>query len=385
MLLHIDMDAFYASVEELDHPEWKGQCVIVGGTSNRGVVSAANYVARQFGVHSAMPIFQARQKCPQAIYAPPRMERYAEVSRQVMAVLRGFSPLMEQVSIDEAYLDISGCERLFGPPRELGLEMKRRIRETVQLTSSIGIAPLKFLAKIASDLDKPDGLYIITPEEMPRFLDQLLVERIPGVGKAAHTHLLRLGIKTLGDVARYPEKPLRKVLGKFGERLRALSQGIDKSRITPHAAAKSISRERTLGADISDKAILKKYLLAHAQRVARDLRRSGFRARTVTLKIKESDFKLITRSHTLAGTTVSSRTLYRAAAALLDAYTIRRKVRLIGLGASGLVTTEIPSQMTLFAPERHRPKNWERVDQAVDAIAEKYGTEAVTRATLTDS
>jgi DNA polymerase-4 len=202
MILHIDMDAFYASVEQLDNPRLKNKCVIVGGTSNRGVVSAASYEARRFGIHSAMPIYQAKQKCPHGIFVPPRMSRYKAVSKKVMALLRDFSPLVEPVSIDEAYMDITGCQRLFGEPQETAGEIKRQIKETVQLTCSIGVAPNKFLAKIASDLEKPDGLTLILPDRVAEFIDSLPIKKVPGVGKKMYRQLELLRIRTLGDVQR---------------------------------------------------------------------------------------------------------------------------------------------------------------------------------------
>ena len=384
MILHVDMDAFYASVEELDNPDLQGKCVIVGGPSNRGVVSAANYLARSCGVHSAMPVFQARQKCPEAVFLPPRIERYKTLSQQVMSVLAEFSPLVEQVSIDEAYMDISGCERLLGTPAELGLQLKEKIKHTVQLTCSVGIAPNKFLAKIASDMDKPDGLFIIMPEDAALFIAQLPVRKVPGVGKTALRKLDRLGIKSLGDVSKYPEKALLKAFGKFGRRLIALAGGIDKSRVSPHTLRKSVSRERTFSTDTADKDLLKKYLLAHSQYVARDLRRINATARTITLKIKGADFKQVTRRSTLKAPIVSSKTIYQSAVALLDAYHIRTKVRLIGLGASGLMYAPKPMQMDLFNQIQEKATGWEQVDRAVDAITQKFGKDAVRRATLTD-
>ena len=200
VILHIDMDAFYASVEQLDNPALKGAPVIVGGTSNRGVVSAASYEARKFGIHSAMPIFQAKQKCPDGVYLPVRMNRYQEVSRQVMEILKGFSPLIEQVSIDEAYMDISGVDKLLGLQRDIGLEVKGRIRETTSLACSIGIAPNKFLAKVASDMDKPDGLTIVPPEKVLQFIEKLSIEKVPGVGKKTVRTLNKMGVFTLGHI-----------------------------------------------------------------------------------------------------------------------------------------------------------------------------------------
>jgi DNA polymerase-4 len=384
MILHIDMDAFYASVEQLDNPQLKNKCVIVGGTSNRGVVSAASYEARQFGVRSAMPIYQAKQKCPHGIFVPPRMERYQAVSKKIMAVLRDFSPLVEPVSIDEAYVDITGCQRLFGEPQEIAWEIKRKIKETVNLTCSIGIAPNKFLAKIASDMQKPDGLTLIAPEQVGAFVDSLPINKAPGVGNKMQHQMELLGIRTLGDVQRLPQKTLLRHLGKFGSRLRALSAGIDDSPVTPHAPHKSISSERTLAADTHDRELLKRCLLSQSADVARQLRQAGVRAKTITLKIKDADFKTFTRRATIGIPGQSSKTIYEQATRLLDDYKITKKIRLIGVGASGFSPVSASVQMGLFEHSEEGDGDWEKVDKALDAISKKFGKDVVGRATLKD-
>ncbi len=384
MILHIDMDAFYASVEQLDDPRLKNKCVIVGGTSNRGVVSAASYEARQFGIHSAMPIYQAKQKCPHGIFVPPRMGRYKEVSKIVMALLRDFSPLVEPVSIDEAYLDITGSRRLFGEPQEIAREIKRKIKETVQLTCSVGVAPNKFLAKIASDLEKPDGLTVILPDKVPEFIESLSVKKVPGVGKKLFHQLELLGIRTLGDVHRLPEKSLMKHLGKFGKRLRALSSGSDDSPVSPHAPHKSISSERTLAADTRDVKLLKRYLLSQSAEVARQLRLAGVRAKIISIKIKDEDFKTVTRRTTIAIPTQSSKSIYKHAAQLMDAYKMSKKIRLIGVGTSGFSPVSASVQMGLFESSEEIADNWEKIDSALDSISAKFGKDVVDRATLKD-
>ena len=384
MILHIDMDAFYASVEQIDDPRLKNKCVIVGGTSNRGVVSAASYEARQFGIHSAMPIYQAKQKCPHAIFVPPQMGRYKEVSKKIMNILRNFSPLMEPVSIDEAYLDVTGCQRLFGGPREIAWEIKRKIRETVGLTCSVGVAPNKFLAKIASDMEKPDGLTVILPEQVAAFIDSLPIKKVPGVGKKMFRQLELLGIRTLGDVQQLPEKSLIKHLGKFGKRLRALSSGSDDSPVTPHAPHKSISSERTLAADTRDARLLKRYLLSQSGEVARQLRQVGLRAKTITIKIKDEDFKTATRRITIAVPTQSSETIYKHAAQLLDDYKTSKKIRLIGVGASGFSTVTVSVQLGLFDANDETTDDWEKIDMTLDSIRKKFGRDVVGRASLKD-
>ena len=381
---HIDMDAFYASVEQLDQPWLKGKPVIVGGTSNRGVVSAASYEARKFGVRSAMPAFQARQKCPNGIFLSPRMSRYSEVSGCIMDILKEFSPLVQVVSIDEAYLDMSGTEELHGNPEAVGRSMKARILEETDLTCSVGIAPLKFLSKIASDMDKPDGLTIIQPEEVTGFIEQLPIQKVPGVGKKTFGQLDLMGIRTLGDINRFPEKLLVDRFGKYGRRLMALAAGHDASEVVPHSPHKSISSERTLRANTDDIALLKHHLLSQSEEVARHLRKSDVKARTITLKLKHADFRIVTRSTTLSTPTRSSKAIYRTAAQLLVNYNLKQKVRLIGVGTSGLTDQTPPVQLDLFDRRTETHVNWEKVDQAVDSIHSKFGKGAIKRARFSE-
>ena len=256
MILHVDMDAFFASVEQLDNPKLAGKCVIVGGLSGRGVVSAASYEARKFGVHSAMPMYLARQKCPHGVFFSPRMERYSEISEKIMAILGTFSPLVEPVSIDEAYVDISGCKRLHGDYLKIGSAIKKKIRESVGLGCSVGIAPNKFLAKIASDMNKPDGLTVISPENAGRFAESIPIGKVPGVGKAKFSEFEQIGIKLLGDVKKYPIEMLLKRFGKYGYRLLELSSGSDDSPVVPFSRSKSISCETTLEKNTCDKIFL---------------------------------------------------------------------------------------------------------------------------------
>jgi DNA polymerase-4 len=384
MILHIDMDAFYASVEQLDNPWLKGKCVIVGGTSNRGVVSASSYEARKFGVRSAMPIFQARQKCPEGVFIPPRMERYKEVSKKIMAILREFSPQVEVVSIDEAYIDISGGQRLHGDPEMVAMDIKNKIKEKLGLTCSVGVAPGKFLAKVASDMDKPDGLTIIGPQQVNQFIETLAVQKVPGVGKKTFLQLESMGIKTLGDVKKFPEKMLLDRLGKFGQRLIELASGRDHSTVTPWSLHKSISSERTLGEDTDDKKLLYKYLLKQSEEIARQLRKSNVKAKTITLKLKHADFKQFTRSKTIDTPTQSSETIYRYAVRLLDDYRLTQKIRLIGVGTSGFKSTDRPVQLNLFDRVKESDQTWEKVDRTVETITKKFGRDAIKRGTLSE-
>jgi DNA polymerase-4 len=382
MILHIDMDAFFASVEQLDNPELRGKCVIVGGTSGRGVVTTASYEARRYGVHSAMPMFEARRRCPHGIIVPGRMARYKSISRQIMHLLQSFTPHVEPVSIDEAYLDISGGHRLFGPPERVGRSIKHKILQDTGLTCSIGAAPLRFLAKIASDMEKPDGLTMIRQEEVPGFIAQLPVRKIPGVGKVTHDQLTRMNLNTLGDVRRYPADLLINRLGKFGYRLIALSRGEDPTPVSPHSPAKSVSSENTLAQDTRDSSILRKHLLHHAEDVGRQLRRLQLKARTITLKIKHADFHQITRSKTLAHPTQAAEVIFKQADHLYNDYSLRQKVRLIGVGASNFVSAATPVQTEMFPDKERGAWGLETIDHTVDAINEKFGPGRISKASL---
>jgi len=382
MILHIDMDAFYASVEQRDQPQLKGHCVIVGGTSGRGVVSAASYEARAFGVRSAMPIFQARRLCPQGVFVAPRMDRYRQVSREVMAILQAFSPLVEPVSIDEAFIDLAGTERLHGPPVVLARTIKGKILFTLHLNCSIGVAPNRFLAKVASDFQKPDGLTVISPEQVRGFIDRLPIAKVPGVGPKTLTKVERLGVRFLGDIRRFSELVLESIFGSYGRRLLDLSHGIDPTPVTPHVPAKSVSSECTLEEDTCETTALRRCLLEQADEVAAALRQEGVMARTVVLKIKHADFKLFTRRATFTPPTQSSKMLYQQAARLLDAYRLTQKIRLIGLGATGFVPADAPRQQALFARREAPQEGWGKIDQTLETIKSKFGEKVIQRATL---
>ncbi len=380
IILHIDMDAFFASVEQMDNPSLRGQCVIVGGQSQRGVVAAASYEARKYGIHSAMPIFQARQRCKDLVIVPPRRKRYAELSRRIMATLMQFSPLVEPVSIDEAFVDISGCGRLYGDPRQTAQAIKDRIKSEIGLTCSVGAAPNKFLAKIASDMDKPDGLTLIAPEQVQRFVDSLPIRKVPGVGRRACQIMQDLGIRSLGQVRGYPEELLVRKMGKFAHRLMELAHGRDLSAVTPHSEAKSVSTETTLARDTQDRRELGGYLLSQSQTVARELRRKQVRARTISLIIKTADFQRHSRSRTLGKPVQSAERIYQTALELLQTFALTLPVRLIGVGASGLRPAETAVQAELFPDDQmKRDSKWEKVDRAMDAVADRFGDSAIKR------
>ncbi len=378
----MDMDAFYASVEILDNPQLKGRCVIVGGTSNRGVVSAASYEARKYGVHSAMPVFQAKRLCPQGVFIPPRMSRYKTVSRSIMTILKTYSPLVEIVSIDEAYLDLHGSPQNMGSSREIAINIKKKIHTQTGLTCSVGMAPVRFLAKIASDLQKPDGLTIIYPAEVPDFIASLAIQKVPGIGKKSTQTLHRLGIRYLGDVRHYPREMLEKRLGKWGLRLINLSQGIDPTPVSPQRDHKSVSAEQTLATNTMDKDFLEQIMLQQSQRVSKQLRKMAVRAKVITLKLKHDDFKQVTRRTTISVPTQSTETIFREAVALLSQYQLNQKVRLVGVGASGFISSNQPVQMDIFDAAPRRNRNWEKIDQTLDHISQKFGKKLVDRASL---
>jgi DNA polymerase-4 len=382
VIAHIDMDAFFASVEVLDDPALKGKPVVVGGDMRRGVVSAASYEARRFGVHSAMPLYRARRLCPDCVFLPVRMERYAEVSRVVMRCLEDFSPLVEQVSVDEAFVDLTGTEQLFGPPERAARAIKARIWGATSLTCSVGVSVSKMLAKIASEMDKPDGLTIIPPDKMEEFLKTLPIRKVPGVGEKSEAELAKIGIERVGDIAKFSPEWLEERFGKYGAWLVEVATGAEGSPVEPYSEPKSVSAEDTLDEDTDDRDILKRYLLEQSERVGRRLREEGYQARTVTLKLKHSDFKLITRSETLREPTRLGETVYREAVKLLEAYPLRAKIRLVGVGVSNLEPVEGPAQMSLFDESKSLAK-WAKVEQAADEIAKRFGERAVKRGRTT--
>lgn len=377
VIAHIDMDAFYASVEKLDDPDLRGKPVIVGGGSRRGVVSAASYEARAFGVHSAMPLFQARRLCPHGIFLPVRMRRYREVSGIVMSCLHDFSPLVEQVSVDEAYVDLTGTEKLFGDPWEAAERIKTAIRTKTSLTCSIGISTSKLLAKIASDMHKPDGVTIIPPDAVRPFLDELPIGRVPGIGERSEEALAAIGIKKIGDVLKVSPTFLVERFGKFGDRLRSIAEGRATSPVIPFAQPKSVSHEQTLEEDTNDTALLKRYLAHQAGGVGRRLRRHGLRGKTVVLKIKFSDFKQITRSAALDRPTQVGRTIYHEAVKLLEAQRLSRTVRLIGVGVANLEPAGDRGQLDLFFERGPDDEKWERAERAVDEVVRRFGPGAL--------
>ncbi len=388
-IMHVDMDAFYASIEQRDNPEYRNKPLIVGGKT-RGVVSTCSYEARKFGVHSAMPIFEAKRKCPQGIFISPRGKVYAEVSGQIHAILQNYSPLVEMASIDEAYLDITGLENLFGTPLEIARALQKEIyTKTDGLSCSIGIAPIKFLAKIASDERKPHGIFMISYADMPEYLKELSIAKIPGVGKKFLEELKKLGIKKCADVLNIDKAFWEEKFGKAGAVLYARASGIDTREVEPYTERKSESAETTLDENVTDKAVLKKWLLVHAERVGTGLRKQNLKGRTVTIKIKFADFKQITRQLTLENRTNATDTIYQNACLLLDEMTLPKPVRLIGLGVSGFEELIENKQLSLFSVLEDKEETKENIeekrnnlDAALDELREKYGKSAIVRGQL---
>jgi len=372
------MDAFYASIEQRDRPETRGRPVIVGADPRgRGVVSAASYEARRFGVHSAMPIGRAFRLCPEGVFLPVDMDKYADVSREIMAVLAGFTPLIEPLSIDEAFLDVSASRALHGDGAVIAREIKAQIRAHVSLQASVGVASNKFVAKVASDLRKPDGLVVVEPGGEALFLAPLPVSRLWGVGRVTGAALEAMGIRTIGQLALTPAVNLGARFGKHGPDLLALAHGFDDRAVEPDARPKSMSAEETFERDTRDVELLRATLRGQSERVARELRAESYAGRTVTLKLRFADFSTITRAHT-DDPTQDGLAIYRRADALFGRVRLAQPVRLIGLAVSGLGLAG-EGQLSLLDPDALRR---ERLARAVDRLAARFGETAVRPASL---
>ncbi len=382
VILHADMDAFYASVEQNDRPELRGKAVIVGGTGTRGVVTAASYEARPFGVHSAMPMGEARRLCPHAIVLPGRMSRYAEVSKQIFTVFREFTPLVEPLSLDEAFLDVTTSLGLFGTPVALATELRARVRAREGLAVSVGIGPSKMVAKIASGRCKPDGLLEVSPAGVASFLRPLPVNQIWGVGPVLHASLQRAGIATIGDLADVRLERLRGVVGRSAPSLQALARGEDDRVVDPARERKSFGEENTFSTDVVDSDDLRRTIVAHAEAVASRLRTERTVARTVVLKAKLTNrigpgkYPLLTRSRTLGQPTDDGRVISDAALALWDEVCAGLRIRLIGVSATNLeeASNEQLSLLGWKAGEKRQALN-----KALDAIAARFGDDALRR------
>ncbi len=380
-ILHIDMDAFYASVEIRDRPELRDQPVIVGAASSRGVVLSATYPARAFGVRSAMPVTRARRLCPQAVFIPPRHDLYGAVSREVMAIFRSVTPEVEPLSLDEAFLDVSGAIRRLGPPAAIGEQIRAAIRDQQDITCSVGVASCKFVAKLASALCKPDGLCVVPAGRVLEFLHPLPVAALWGVGEQTGQVLARLGLRTVGDIAHTPVATLQRELGAAGSHLHALAWGRDERRVVPTVPDKSVGAEETFPSDVDDPDVIRRELLRLSERTARSLRAGGSVARTVVVKLRLANFKTITRSRTLPEPTDVAQRIYATAVALYEGSGLdpRARLRLVGVRASGLVPAAGAATQQSFWD---RQVSWRDAERAMDRITGRFGAGSIRPAAL---
>ena len=380
-ILHVDLDAFFAAIEQRDRPELRGRPVAVGGggASDRGVVSAASYEARRFGVRSAMPLRTAAALCPGLVFVPVDGRKYAAVSRQVMAILRRFTPAVEPVSIDEAFLDVAGTQRLHGSPTEVANAIKSAIREELSLTASVGVASTKLVAKVASDLEKPDGLVVVAEGGEAAFLAPLPIERLWGVGQRTSIALADYGVRTIGDLASLPDDLLARRFGRLGPTLAARARGQDPSPVGPGETARSLSHEHTFEVDTADHEVIDRTLLALAEGVSARLRAGRVRARTVAVKVRDSGFVTATRQRTLTEPTDQTAPIWATARELARPLLRGVRVRLLGVAASHLEDAE---QLSLFGATEDRRG---RATRAADAIRSRYGSRAIVRGRLLSS
>jgi DNA polymerase-4 len=378
-ILHVDLDAFFASVEQRDHPEWRGRPLAVGmggGASDRGVVSAASYEARKFGVHSAMPIVIARRLCPDCLFVPVRGDVYQQVSREVMAILRRFTPLVQPISIDEAFLDVTGSRLLFGDGESIARAIKQAVRAELDLPISVGVAATKLVAKIASDLRKPDGLVVVPPGTEAEFLAPLPISRLWGVGPSTAAALRDFKVVTIGELANMDRSSLVRRFGKHGASLVDRAHGLDADPVDDPESAKSVSHEHTFDEDTADPEVLERTLLAMSEGVSGRLRHAGIKAGTVTVKVRDSGFHTVTRQRTLPEPTDMTEPIWRTAVELARPEMRGKRIRLLGVATSGFGARE---QLGLFEAEDEGQR---RVVQAADEIRERFGTRAITRARL---
>ncbi len=387
-ILHVDMDAFFVEVERRLRPDLRGLPVIVGGLGRRGVVASCSYEARARGVHSAMPMAQARRLCPQAEFIPPTMARYQEYSVKVFTVLRSFTHRVEPLSVDEAFLDVTGLRLHHADPQAVAVAIRKRIREELELPASVGIAPNKFLAKLASDRAKPDGLFSVAAQQVRQFLDPLPVRALWGVGEATHAALEGLGVETVGDLEAVPLAALTTRLGPaVAQHLEALARGEDPRRVEPGGDAKSMSVEQTFAHDISGRSRVEAELLAQSDRVATRLRSAGVAARTIAIKVRYAPFETITRSVTPGTAVDTARDIYRLTRELVGRVEVDRPIRLIGVAASQLVDNDQPRQLGLLEPGQVEvaPDGsgaWGDLADAVEDVRNRFGDRAVGPARL---
>jgi DNA polymerase IV len=385
-IIHLDLDAFFASVEQRDNPAYRGKPLITGGISggggnlNRGVVHAASYEARKYGVHAGMSIWEARQKCPQGIFIPSRISKYLEASKIFFQIGSIYSPLIEPLSMDELFLNVSGCESLFGSIEVIGRKIKERVYGELGLKVSVGIAENKFLAKIATNLRKPDGFYIIYFKDIQKILYPLPISALWGIGRKTEELLKKSGIYQVEQLAKMPDPILDNLLGKNGKKIKLLAQGIDESPVTPPSEVKSISRETTFPTNITEKAILIKELLKISQIVGYIARKEGYKGRTITLKIRFHNFTTFNKSKTLENSTHLDDIIFKTIVELLNKVKLKKGgVRLLGIRLSNLSPEDKRKQLKFV---RDKEDKLEQLSQSLDKIREKFGSKAITRASL---
>lgn len=380
-ILHVDMDAFYAAVEVRRRPELRGKAVIVGGAGSRGVVTSASYEARRFGVHSAMPMLRARRLCPQAVVVPPDFASYQAASAGVMAVFKSVTPLVEPISLDEAFLDVSGAVRRLGPPRQVAEYIRATVEDEQRLTCSVGVAATKFVAKLASAHCKPDGLLVVPRDDVVAFLHPLPVAALWGVGAVTEQALVRLGLHTVGDIAQTPVATLKRALGAAtGAHLAALSWGRDERAVIALEPDKSVGAEETFPRDVDDPAVIHRELLRLSERTAARLRAAGYVGRTISIKIRFADFTTITRTRTLDSATDVGKTIYLTARVLFDALNLQRaRLRLVGVRIEGLADVETRTEQLMIGAPTH---GWREAEQAMDRAVTRFGSGAVRPAAL---
>jgi len=381
-ILHVDMDAFYASVEQRDNPDLKGKPVVVGGGTNRGVVAAASYEARKFGIRSAMPMAEAIRRCDHLVRVRPRMSHYRDASKIIFSIFREFTPLVEGLSLDEAFLDVTASVKLFGSPEKMAAKIKRRILDDTALTASVGVAENKLIAKIASDLDKPDGLTIVLPDNYRERLDPLPVRVIPGIGRETLKRLEQVRVSSVRDLRLADDRDLEPIFGRFTQKTRDRASGIDSRPVVPSREEKSISAEETYDQDLSRHADMNRELLRLADRTAARLRKSLLGAGTVQLKIRRADFSTQTRQRSIKPPANGTDQIYAVAKELLDSWLASNpgaKIRLLGVGGSNLAPAEQPD---LFETDSRQTTS--AIDETVDEIREKFGSLSVSRAKTLD-
>lgn len=386
-IIHLDLDAFFASVEQRDNPAYQEKPLIVGGisggklsNSNRGVVCAASYKARKYGVHAGMPIWEARQKCPQGIFVTSQINKYLEASKKFFQICSNYTPLIEPLSIDEVFLDVSGCESLFGSSETIGRKIKERVYQELELKVSVGIAENKFLAKIATNLGKPNGFYIIPLKDIQKIVYPLPISALWGIGKKTEELLKKSGIYLVEQLARMPDSILENLLGKNGKKIKLLAQGIDESPVIPPSTAKSIGKETTFGTNITEKVILIKELLKISQLVGYAARKKGYKGRTITLKIRFHNFITLNKSITLENSTNIDDLIFKTVVKLLDKIKIKKEgIRLLGVKLSKFSSDNTPKQLNLLGD---REEKLEQLTQSLDKIRDKFGSKFITRASL---